>query len=147
MHLSIVKELKNMHPMLPKNLRFSLAGETSHTHFMSHMSRNSMRKALMIATIFIPLQASAITIAGGTDCGRFIENPDMYDQWIAGYLSGMNATLGKEGRSDPLAVIKSSEQSNLWLQNYCQANPLDTLQVAIHHLYAELVSKTKAQHK
>lgn len=71
-----------------------------------------MRKALVIAAMFIPFQASAITIIGGTDCGSFIESPRMYDQWVGGYLSGMNATLGKEGR-DPLIGIKSIDQASL----------------------------------
>ena len=99
-----------------------------------------MRKALIIAAIFIPLQASAITIVGGTDCGRFVESPRMYDQWVGGYLSGMNAALGTEGR-DPLIGIKSIEQASLWLQNYCRANPLDILQSALNHMYAQLASK------
>ena len=99
-----------------------------------------MRKALIIAAIFIPLQASAITIVGGTDCGRFVENPRMYDQWIGGYLSGMNAALAK-GARDPLINIQSIEQTSLWLQNYCRANPLDILQSALNHMYAQLASK------
>ena len=101
-----------------------------------------MKKALFAALSLVTFHALAITSIGGTDCGKFVESPRIYDQWVGGYLSGLNSTLGSE-KQDPLHSIKSIEQASVWLQTYCKANPFDTLQGAANRLYEALVEQRK----
>ena len=80
---------------------------------------------------------------GLMDCGEFLDyqtnefDRDRFDNWIAGYISGLNRAmfdagnqkraLTGEGRSLP-AIRRT-------VVNYCSENPLSTLREAVDDLY------------
>ena len=84
--------------------------------------------------------------SGGTvSCGRWLEereaaSPTDYfinSQWVNGYLTGLQeygAGLTEQQVSDVAA-------RSVWLDNYCQANPLDNLLAAARGLWLELSSR------
>lgn len=77
----------------------------------------------------------AVAVFGTQDCGQWLRNPNK--NWLAGYLSGMNASYASED-FDPLLQINSFDQAALWIDNYCRSNPLDNVQRGSNRLYGEL---------
>ncbi len=71
-----------------------------------------------------------------------MSNPDK--PWLAGYLSGLNAAIGSGG-SDPLSQLGSFDQAALWMNNYCQANPLSNTQEGGNKLYRELLARVSVK--
>jgi hypothetical protein len=57
-------------------------------------------------------------------------------QWLAGYLSGLNAAPHATAR-DPLSGT-DAKALMAWIDNYCAANPLDALIIAAGKLMDEL---------
>jgi len=58
---------------------------------------------------------------------------DSETSWVLGFMSGNNAATGKNlGESTDTAAI------NLWLINYCKANPLKAIAAAAEALIIEL---------
>ena len=77
---------------------------------------------------------------GAASCGKFIADyelvGDSYLQWTQGFLSGLNLKYFQNWQSatdlsDPYAL-------QLWIQNYCEENPLDVYVVAASQLWHEL---------
>jgi len=86
---------------------------------------------------------------GGYDCGQWASRPrgrsHPAESWVLGYLSGLNVAHDRAGMSplDPLSSLNSAAQAFLWLDNFCQANPLRQLDGATNELFAELKAKQR----
>ena len=55
--------------------------------------------------------------------------------WVAGYLTAINEHVAKRSN---IAAGTDPEAWNLWINNYCTANPLDSLSSATSALVAEM---------
>ena len=64
------------------------------------------------------------------------------EQWVAGYLSGINTISDKP---DALKGITDAEGLMAWLDNYCQANPFDLIGTAADELLQHLRANAKDQ--
>lgn len=111
--------------------------------------------ALILAAFGVPALGNGITIygAGSRSCGEFladfrgdvieamrIENGDPVQQayylgWLQGYLSTMNMVSRFEGGEQKSVAMESAM---LWVQNYCDSNPLDTFGSASAKLFIAL---------
>ena len=90
--------------------------------------------------------AQGVTIFGRPDCGVWLSKQKETDKaWLLGYVSGisMSEQGGLSGRSDPLGKISSAEQIFIWMNNYCQKNPLKNVGDGAFSLYLELLTKPK----
>jgi hypothetical protein len=71
--------------------------------------------------------------AGNVSCGawtaaRRSESASSHEQWVLGFLSGLGAGVEVSGL-DPLKGV-DPEGVWAWVDNYCQAKPLDALLTA-----------------
>jgi len=90
--------------------------------------------------------AKAIEIAAAVSCGDWVKerkiDSSIYQmlnrRWILGYLSGLALESGKD-------ILKGtgSESIFLWIDNYCQANPLKDSDEAGSALFRELVKQKR----
>jgi hypothetical protein len=85
---------------------------------------------------------------GTRDCGEWINRKkNVYAElategWMAGYLSGLNVLHALNGNKDnPLSKITSADQIHLWMDNYCQKNPLSNVSDGGDALFIELIKK------
>ena len=85
---------------------------------------------------------------GVRDCGQWINRKkDVYAElaitgWLAGYMSGLSRMHALNGRKDdPLRKATSADQIFLWMDNYCQKNPLNDLVDGGDDLFLELMKK------
>jgi hypothetical protein len=85
---------------------------------------------------------------GVRDCGQWINRKkDAYSElaitgWLAGYMSGLSQMHALNGRKDdPLKKATSADQIFLWMDNYCQKNPLNDLVDGGDALFLELMKK------
>lgn len=110
-----------------------------------------MKKKHFAVIAFVVLGALAFTrpalataVFGGPDCGNWIKEPTpSRKSWLLGFLSGLNVLHDELNRKpdDPLDQIGSSQQIVLWMDNYCQANPLERVATGGWALFEELKSK------
>jgi len=78
---------------------------------------------------------------GVLSCGKIVANIKD-DQsialfsfsWAQGYLSGLNANHGEADGTD----LSDYEAHKLWIENYCEENPLDLYAQAALNLWHEL---------
>lgn len=100
---------------------------------------------LALITILLTPTAQAYTIYGfpGVSCGswtsaRGLENMKeaQYASWVLGFVSGAGYAEVKMKETDSQAMLA-------WVDNYCGANPLDTIVEAIKELIATLEDKAK----
>jgi len=85
------------------------------------------------------------TTFGMPDCGQWVSTSKSnfaVRAWLLGFMSGMNSGRAT-ARRDPLDKINSSEQIFLWMDNFCQKNPLKNVQQGGNILYLELEANTK----
>jgi hypothetical protein len=97
----------------------------------------------LIFLIFSPMAAYAgamIYGAGNKTCGSYVNANKMekviFRNWFYGFASAESASADKdvlEGR-DPDAI-------ELWFENYCKNNPLDSFFSASMNLFIELSKK------
>jgi hypothetical protein len=99
----------------------------------------------IVVSIFLIQPSFGAAIFGESDCGQWIAKDAKYDAsdkaWLLGYMSGLSAmyeVLGKKG--NPLNKINSSNQIFVWMDNYCQKNPLKSVSVGGLALFAELIT-------
>jgi hypothetical protein len=86
--------------------------------------------------------------SGTSSCGQWLEDretagPDGYflqDSWVNGYLTGHQ---DGDGEASGLTENQTSDlpARNAWIDNYCQANPLNDLTDAARGLWDELSSR------
>ena len=112
-----------------------------------------MRNFLLSMLILCSASAFAQTGFGQRTCGRWVEARTQksipkyqiddlaMESWVAGFMTGMNYmafTL-----KDKMDVLKQTDAPSayLYIDNYCNKNPLSMLDEAASHLYIDLVTK------
>lgn len=84
---------------------------------------------------------SQVTIEGATDCGQWVEarkynQAIAFEHYVLGSLNGWSLGTNRE-----FWVVRGMSVSRaavfLWLDNYCQRNPLDHLNQGIRSLFIE----------
>ena len=106
------------------------------------------RYSIGIAIWSLALSASATQVYGASDCGVWIGaktepmSRRAQELWLVGYLSGLNVVHDREGHMprDPLGRLGSMPQVFLWMDNYCQANPLKWIVQGADKLWVELTT-------
>ena len=96
-----------------------------------------------LSCISFPIFGQTITSFGGGnyDCGVWVKNNSViHKAWLMGYLSGSNSKVAKH-RYDPLGKLQSADQAFVWMDNFCQKNPLETVGSGADKLFRELESK------
>jgi hypothetical protein len=86
--------------------------------------------------------ALGVTIFGRPDCGLWLSKKRETDKaWLLGYVSALSVSeQGRiSGASDPFGKISSAEQIFIWMNNYCQKNPLSNVGAGAFSLYSELL--------
>lgn len=110
-----------------------------------------MKTIRKLLTTLVLLSTSALATAGVTsfgdyDCGEWFKRPPA-KSWLLGFLSGLNAVIAEEKKDmpkyDPLNTLNSAEQANLWMDNYCRANPLKRVSGGALDLYLKLQEQMK----
>ena len=105
------------------------------------------KKLAMVLTTFVLLSQPVFgqAVFGGSDCGQWANRRDSAisktaaELWLAGYMSGINSmyvTYSK--RADALNKVDSLEQMVLWMDNYCNKNPLSNISIGGFELFREL---------
>ncbi len=109
-----------------------------------------MKKAQIIITMLLITchlgqPALAETVFGEPDCGQWLTKKREPDKaWALGYLSGLSVMHELNGKvDDPLAKINSAEQIFVWLDNYCQKNPLKGIGNGGLSLFLEVMRNKK----
>jgi hypothetical protein len=111
-----------------------------------------MKKALLIAAILFSSSVcwgqASYTTFGQPDCGQWLKQPSATQQtWLFGFISGLNAMNDfhafsrGQPQQDLLKKLSSSDQLVVWMDTYCQRNPLSKLGEAGFILLRELGSK------
>ena len=110
-----------------------------------------MKYCLCVAFILLiasPFHASSAEIwgAGARSCGEWIENRKknndiIYMSWIQGFISSYN--LYVYTRKNPNGILGNADHNAIavWMDNYCQSNPLNTLGVGTVDLIDDLKSR------
>jgi hypothetical protein len=103
--------------------------------------------AFVIAAILL-MSATSPSIAGGSrlgvvKCGDWVNERNArtatpYEFWVLGYLSGLSVASGVTFL--PGTTPASIE---LWMDNYCRNNPLDSIGVAGDALASELIKRSR----
>ena len=107
----------------------------------------SVAAVALVLGVFFTGSCSAATIhelGGGTSsCGQYLKDrrdrdsveatADMF--WIQGFITAYNHYAAPDGN---ITAGIDSEGIAAWVDNYCQAHPLDDLAVAAAALVAEL---------
>ena len=95
----------------------------------------------VLSLVFIqPAISQNGTTFGTPDCGQWVANSKSNfstKTWLLGFMSGINTGLSKP-KDDPLSKVNSAEQIYLWMDNFCQKNPLQTVQDGGLALFIEL---------
>lgn len=104
--------------------------------------------ALLAAVTLAATLTSGITWAqttiGTPDCGEWIKSQSHAKRaWLVGYLSGMSTLhhFNEGDPKDPLRALQSADQAFLWMDNFCQRNPLKTVSDGGADLFVELMKK------
>ena len=90
----------------------------------------------------VQVPSSAVSVRGAPSCGTWVKNRPNHDwsslvdqSWLLGYLSGVAVA----GNQDFLHT--DNDSLFLWIDNYCQGNPLDHLFDAGDALAKELTRR------
>ncbi|MGA7749616.1 MAG: hypothetical protein WCA63_05665 [Gallionella sp.] len=104
-----------------------------------------MRKAILMLFMFAigySTNSNAVMLKGAIPCGEWVStrstlNAMIYDYWLIGYLSGVADSKNKN-------FLQGTDTASfeLWMDNYCQKNPLDTIGDGGHELANELIKRT-----
>ena len=107
--------------------------------------RNKRPLVLLLLTCCLaqPAWGQTVTVFGRPDCGVWLSKQREVDKaWLLGYVSS-TSTSQQFGKGDPFGKISSAEQIFVWMNNYCQKNPLKDLSDGALALYIELLSSPK----
>lgn len=113
--------------------------------------KTSMNKNLAIALTTMLLLIQPVfgqSSYGDRNCGQWIKRMDSamskntVESWFTGYMSGINmmyVTYSK--REDVFNKVDSLDQMILWMDNYCNKNPLNRASTGALELFLELAKK------
>ncbi len=109
-----------------------------------------MRKLLCIVLSVIATSALAGPIkgAGGTTCGKWVEDRKTsvyYTQlsWVQGFISSYNHYVDSHEDQNGVFGTADSNSITVWMDNYCQKNPLETVYTGTLELIEELKNRTR----
>ena len=112
---------------------------------MKYIYLKKVVSIFLVALLLNHLPSFAQSVVfGACDCGQWLRDSktrSANEAWAMGYLSGMNASNTTVLKKDWLNKLNSSEQAFVYLDNYCQKNPLKSIQVALNILVFELNNK------
>lgn len=104
--------------------------------------------ALVLAALALNANAAPPVMVSGlgvSDCGEWVKKVYAGDPaWVYGYLSALNAEWTYQGAPDFLKGVSGS-QVNVWIDNYCQAHPLESVQIGTYMLAQELLNRARAR--
>ena len=101
-------------------------------------------KLLLALAFAMPLLAQSQTVYGTPDCGGWIKQGSSQQKgWLLGYMSGLNVMHEVESLKpvNPLKNLNSADQAFLWMDTYCQKNPLENVGEGGWKLFKELRKK------
>ncbi len=100
---------------------------------------------LALFTVAIASNVYAVMVRGAPSCGSWVKNraDDSWlmrteGSWLVGYLSGRASASNKDFLRD-----SNNDSLFLWVDNYCQANPLMDLDDAGIELSKELMKRAR----
>jgi len=83
------------------------------------------------------------TSFGAVDCGEWVNQSKQSPAtrtWLLGYMSGLAGMHNLNDHLDnPLQKINSAQQIYVWMDNYCQKNPLKRVSDGGIDLFIELM--------
>ena len=97
---------------------------------------------VLSATVF---DAQAVIVRGSVSCGVWVKERQEKQfatlgnqRWLIGFMSG----LAMESEKD---ILRTTDAASifLWMDNYCQANPLKDIDDGASTLFFELVKQKK----
>jgi hypothetical protein len=101
------------------------------------MSKILLTIAIGLMLSGVVTSASAVTLMGKVSCGLWTvertENRQGSKIWLMGFLSGTVVATGKD-----VLDGTDADSLNLWMDNYCKANPLKMVNDGAGVLYNEL---------
>jgi len=114
--------------------------------------KKPIKKHLAVMLVTFALISQPVfgqAIFGGPDCGQWISSKaDTRKAWVLGFMSGMSMAThyfgtptDRKTNGDWLDKVNSADQIFLFVDNYCQKNPLRKVESAGFALYIELTSK------
>ena len=115
---------------------------------MKWRPRTASRCVAVVVGVCLPLTCvEAIQLHGVQSCGvwvhdRSTKDDDYVKTWLLGYLSGL-----AEGYEQDYLLHADNQSIYLWMDNYCQANPLEHIGAGADQLAVELIKKMKGQAK
>jgi hypothetical protein len=100
--------------------------------------------AIILGLVFLnPVKASSVW--GESDCGEWVNTPKSnltVKAWLLGFMSGLGVMYElKDATENPMGKIKSAQQIYVWMDNFCQKNPLKTVSDGGIELLIELRTK------
>lgn len=111
---------------------------------MNTLKSKNLLVAIALSLVFVN-QAHASTGFGSYDCGEWVvdsKSNNSMRSWLLGYMSGL-ATMHElnDRNDDPLGKINSAKQIYIWMDNFCQKNPLKKISSGGVELFLELMKK------
>lgn len=107
---------------------------------MSRLNLRTRARDFMAMAVLVTSGAAHAQVSfGDYDCGQWFtaaRRPPA-QAWLMGYLSGMNEANAGTAK-EVLHKLNSADQAFLWVDNYCKANPLQSVSDAAKALYKEL---------
>ena len=110
------------------------------------MKKFLLNLVLAFSATAISGEAVAVTVMGARSCGDWLSHKPLgqdknwsrlvQEAWLVGYLSGMASGTDRD-------ALGGSSGSSLfvWMDNYCQANPLDGIDDGGSRLFFELLRR------
>jgi hypothetical protein len=112
---------------------------------MCGLSNQTIRLAVAAMILLVGVgDANALTTVGDRSCGQWEGRAQngyaklAIESWLMGFLTGLAVGTDK----DVLAVPDGASLM-LWMDNYCRANPLDTIGTGGKALYLELLARQR----
>jgi len=111
---------------------------------MKALKSKKILSGIALVMVFLnPVQAS--TTWGVSDCGEWVnksKNTPSMRTWLLGFMTGLGVMHElNEKTDDPLKKLNSAEQMYVWMDNFCQKNPLKTVTLGGVNLFLELRNK------
>jgi len=113
--------------------------------------RNKRPLVLLLLACCLAQPTLGQTTFGTRDCGQWMKRTDSVgiknasETWLIGYMSGLSTMywigVEKNNKHDPLKKVNSAEQMFLWMDNYCNKNPLNIVSQGGVDLFTELRDK------
>ena len=105
------------------------------------------KKLAIVSATFVLLTQPVFgqSTFGLPDCGQWLVKDSKFKisdkAWLLGFMGGLSVMDNLSTGKDPMEKINSVEQIFLWMDNFCQKNPLGTVSSGGFVLFIELKAK------